>query len=45
MAATSVYNAGPNYAWATVPAEASTGPITVTAPGGTSTTAATFTVK
>jgi hypothetical protein len=29
---TSVYNSGPNYAWATVPAGATSGLITVTTP-------------
>jgi hypothetical protein len=44
-AATVVTNSGPNYVWATVPAGATTGPITVTTPGGTFTTEATFTVE
>jgi uncharacterized repeat protein (TIGR03803 family) len=44
-AATTVRNSGPNYVFATVPAGATTGPITVTTPGGTSTTTASFTVK
>jgi hypothetical protein len=38
-------NNGPNYVWVTVPAGATTGPITVTTPGGTSTTRETFTVN
>jgi hypothetical protein len=38
-------NSGPNYIWATVPEGATTGPITVTTPGGTSTTRASFTVN
>lgn len=42
---TAVSNAGPSYAWATVPAGASTGPITVATPGGASTTQASFTVE
>jgi len=33
--ATSVSSSGANYLWATVPAKASSGPITVTTPGGT----------
>jgi hypothetical protein len=41
----SVSNRGPNYVYATVPAGATTGPITVTTPGGTSTTHASFTVE
>lgn len=45
VTATTVRNAGSNYVWATVPAGASTGPITVTTPGGTVTTQASFTVQ
>jgi uncharacterized repeat protein (TIGR03803 family) len=44
-AATNVSSSGPNYVLATVPAGATTGPITVTTPGGTSTTTASFTVN
>jgi uncharacterized repeat protein (TIGR03803 family) len=43
--ATTVSNGGPNYVWATVPLGATTGPITVTTPGGTVTTKATFKVQ
>jgi|ERR1017187_3279164 uncharacterized repeat protein (TIGR03803 family) len=43
--AAKVSNSGANYVWATVPAGATTGPITVTTPGGTETTLATFTVQ
>jgi uncharacterized repeat protein (TIGR03803 family) len=43
--ATTVSNSGPNYVFATVPPGATTGPITVTTPGGTSTTHASFTVQ
>jgi hypothetical protein len=43
--ATSVSNSGSNYVWATVPAGATTGPITVTTPGGLSTTPASFIVQ
>ena len=44
-AATTVSNGGSNYVLATVPTGATTGPITVTTPGGTSTTPASFVVK
>jgi hypothetical protein len=43
--AVEVDGSGPNYIWATVPAGATTGPITVTTPGGTNTTHASFTVQ
>jgi uncharacterized repeat protein (TIGR03803 family) len=42
---TDVAGSGPNYVWATVPAGASSGPITVTTPGGTVTTTTSFTVQ
>ena len=45
VAATTVHNSGPNYVYATVPAGAASGPITVTTPGGTSITPGSFTVK
>jgi hypothetical protein len=45
VAATTVKNSGPNYVYATVPTGATSGPITVTTPGGPSTTMATFTVE
>ena len=45
VGATTVRNSGPNYVWATVPAGASSGPITVSTPGGTSITQASFTVN
>jgi len=44
-ATTKVFNSGSNYILATVPAGASTGPITITTPGGTHTTRASFTVQ
>src|ERR1039458_162724 len=40
-----VSNSGPNYVWATVPSGATTGPITITTPGGTYTTHASFAVE
>jgi hypothetical protein len=43
--ATAVSSSGSNYVWATVPAGATTGPITVTTPGGQSTTTAVFRVN
>lgn len=43
--APTVSNSGSNYVWATVPIGATTGPITVTTPGGTTTTHTTFTVQ
>jgi len=45
IAATTVTSSGPNYVWATVPEGAVTGPITVTTPGGSATTARSFTVE
>jgi len=39
------HSSGPNYVIATVPAGATTGPLTVTTPGGSSTTTASFTVQ
>jgi uncharacterized repeat protein (TIGR03803 family) len=44
-AASAVSNSGSNYIWATVPPGAATGPITVTTPGGTAGTQASFTVR
>ncbi len=43
--AVDVSNSGPNYVWATVPAGATTGPITIATPGGSNTTQAVFTVQ
>ncbi|MGO4879712.1 MAG: choice-of-anchor tandem repeat GloVer-containing protein [Bryobacteraceae bacterium] len=43
--AVSVSSSGPNYVWATVPTGATTGPITVTTPGGSDVTQASFTVQ
>jgi hypothetical protein len=43
--ATTVSNSGSNYVWATVPVGATTGPITITTPGGSLTTHASFTVQ
>ncbi len=43
--ATAVSNSGSNYVWATVPAGATGGPISITTPGGTVTTEASFTVQ
>lgn len=43
--ATTVSNSGSNYVFATVPAGATTGPITITTPGGSATTHASFTVQ
>jgi len=40
-----VSSSGPNYVWAVVPAGATTGPITITTPGGSFTTSGNFTVK
>jgi len=45
ISATGVHNGGSNYVWATVPPGATTGPITVTTPGGSSTTKVNFTVQ
>jgi len=43
--ATAVSSSGSNYLWATVPAGATTGPITITTPAGTMTTRDSFTVR
>jgi uncharacterized repeat protein (TIGR03803 family) len=43
--ATTVSNAGPNYVWAAVPPGATSGPVTVTTPGGTSITHSRFKVN
>jgi uncharacterized repeat protein (TIGR03803 family) len=43
--ASAAHSSGPNYVIATVPAGAASGPITITTPGGTSTTAGSFTVQ
>ena len=45
VAASEVTSSGPNYVWATVPAGATTGPITVTTPAGTGTTKTSFTIQ
>jgi uncharacterized repeat protein (TIGR03803 family) len=45
VAATSVASSGSNYVWAAVPVGAASGPITVTTPGGTSVTRASFEVQ
>jgi hypothetical protein len=45
IAATTVSNSGSNYILATVPTGATTGPITITTPGGTVTTKESFTVE
>lgn len=43
--ATAVSSSGSNYIWATVPAGATTGPLTVTTPGGTAATRSSFVVR
>jgi uncharacterized repeat protein (TIGR03803 family) len=43
--AAAVVSSGANYVWATVPAGASTGPVTVTTPAGSGTTHGSFTVE
>jgi uncharacterized repeat protein (TIGR03803 family) len=43
--ATEVSNSGPNYVWAIVPSGAASGPLSITTPGGTITTRASFTVE
>jgi hypothetical protein len=45
VTATAVTNAGSNYVWAVVPAGVTSGPITVTTPGGVSITPGSFTVE
>lgn len=45
VSAREVQNSGPNYIWATVPAGATSGPITVTTAGGTSTTHSSFVIQ
>jgi hypothetical protein len=45
VAASAAHSSGPNYVIATVPKDATSGPITIATPGGTTTTAASFTVN